>query len=120
MPAVPSLFSASCTRLALLFLVVGVGCTAMTTNSRLPVQVSDDAYENVNFLPLISSNASRITYVFTTDIVSSDPCQAFHDIEFMIDDNGIKRFAEVTVTKIASLMKLIPSPNWQFRPYPDS
>ena len=92
----------------------------MTTNARLPVQLSDDAYENINFLPLISSNASRITYVFTTDIVSSDPCQAFHDIEFMIDDNGIKRFAEVTVTKIASLMKLIPSPNWQFRPYPDS
>jgi hypothetical protein len=106
--------------LAILGVLGSLGCTTLFGESYYAVQLSEDGYGDAIHFLARSSSAIRTRYMFEASVSSADRCGAFYDLAYFLDDNQVKRLAEVSVARLASGMRLAQSPSWHFSPYPDS
>lgn len=53
-------------------------------------------------------------------MTSGDRCRAFYDIAFLLDNNGIKRLAGISLDRLTPAMRLVQSSGWSFGSNPDA
>jgi hypothetical protein len=99
---------------AIPYLLSSVGRAVMTNDAYYEQQLSDHGYGTITPFDAPQQSAVRTTHLLTTSVTSDDTCQAFYDTTFLLNDNGIERFARVRLTKLTSAMRLAPSANWSF------
>jgi len=95
---------------ALPWLLSSLGYTPMTSGSYYERQLSDHGYGQIIVFEDPQQSAARTTRLFTT----SDTCQVFYDTAFFLNDNAIEAFANKSLDKLASAMRLTPSVKWSF------
>lgn len=96
-----------------------VSCTAMIAETYHTFPLSDDGYKDITFTDP-RKEAVRTKSLFLTPVKAGDRCRAFYDLAFSIDDNQVKRVADVAVAKLSGAMRLVQSSSWRFSPYPDT
>ena len=96
-----------------------VSTAAAIGESYHTLRLSDKGYDNIRFVAP-SGSAIRTTHVFRSSVTTGDPCSAFYDMTFLLDNNAIERLGGVALARLTPAMRLQQSPGWSFKSTPDA